>query len=357
MSTSNQSTTESKDAQAIKTEIFDLYSDITKPKSPHRTGRPGKNVAEQAVALGRVAVKYNKSIFDVCEMLHEKKIEQRTIERQNYNLFNRFRLQIGDLCDRFNSYYYNRAKTVDQKIFYDICSTYKQNARPTTSVTELRSCLCDTAARCNATPHAVWAAAEQYMSHSLRAVRNSLDYTKPNYWIRLLLSVIFITLMCLVCDLPRVIKSLSIIESIGFIIATALFTADFVFIFLPVTTQWLRVNKLSTKFLEVLFSVFSFLIVYQFQASKMTSASMPYLMVDIWLIVAIFVMWLITHNKANEVVSQQDHIRDLQDQLQTLRMSEPQQIVEPDTVGHAPKESSRLRLLGMVINPFQRPRF
>ncbi|WP_171016219.1 hypothetical protein [Cutibacterium acnes] len=52
MSTSNQSTTESKDAQAIKTEIFDLYSDITKPKSPHRTGRPGKNVAEQAVALG-----------------------------------------------------------------------------------------------------------------------------------------------------------------------------------------------------------------------------------------------------------------------------------------------------------------
>ncbi|MES6090688.1 hypothetical protein U6M70_01190 [Cutibacterium acnes] len=113
MSTSNQSTTESKDAQAIKTEIFDLYSDITKPKSPHRTGRPGKNVAEQAVALGGVAVKYNKSIFDVCEMLHEKKIEQRTIERQNYNLFNRFRLQIGDLCDRFNSYYYNRAKTVD----------------------------------------------------------------------------------------------------------------------------------------------------------------------------------------------------------------------------------------------------
>ncbi|OFP24363.1 hypothetical protein HMPREF2995_05965 [Propionibacterium sp. HMSC062D02] len=195
------------------------------------------------------------------------------------------------------------------------------------------------------------------MSHSLRAVRNSLGYTKPNYWIRLLLSVIFITLMCLVCDLPRVIKSLSIIESIGFIIATALFTADFVFIFLPVTTQWLRVNKLSTKFLEVLFSVFSFLIVYQFQASKMTSASTPYLMVDIWLIVAIFIMWLITHNKANEVVSQQDHIRDLQDQLQTLRMSEPQQIVEPDTVGHAPKESSRLRLLGMVINPFQRPRF
>ncbi len=143
--------------------------------------------------------------------------------------------------------------------------------------------------------------------------------------------------MCLVCDLPRVIKSLSIIESIGFIIATALFTADFVFIFLPVTTQWLRVNKLSTKFLEVLFSVFSFLIVYQFQASKMTSASTPYLMVDIWLIVAIFIMWLITHNKANEVVSQQDHIRDLQDQLQTLRMSEPQQIVEPDTVGHAPE--------------------
>ena len=114
---------------------------------------------------------------------------------------------------------------------------------------------------------------------------------------------------------------------------------------------------MSTKFLEVLFSVFSFLIVYQFQASKMTSASTPYLMVDIWLIVAIFIMWLITHNKANEVVSQQDHIRDLQDQLQTLRMSEPQQIVEPDTVGHAPKESSRLRLLGMVINPFQRPRF
>ena len=126
---------------------------------------------------------------------------------------------------------------------------------------------------------------------------------------------------------------------------------------MAVTTQWLRVNKLSTKFLEVLFSVFSFLIVYQFQASKMTSASTPYLMVDIWLIVAIFIMWLITHNKANEVVSQQDHIRDLQDQLQTLRMSEPQQIVEPDTVGHAPKESSRLRLLGMVINPFQRPRF
>ena len=80
-------------------------------------------------------------------------------------------------------------------------------------------------------------------------------------------------------------------------------------------------------------------------------------MVDIWLIVAIFIMWLITHNKANEVVSQQDHIRDLQDQLQTLRMSEPQQIVEPDTVGHAPKESSRPRLLGMVSNPFQRPRF
>ena len=357
MSTSNQSTTESKDAQAIKTEIFDLYSDITKPKSPHRTGRPGKNVAEQAVALGGVAVKYNKSIFDVCEMLHEKKIEQRTIERQNYNLFNRFRLQIGDLCDRFNSYYYNRAKTVDQKIFYDICSTYKQNARPTTSVTELRSCLCDTAARCNATPHAVWAAAEQYTSHSLRAARNSLDYAKPNYWIRLLLSVIFIILMCLVCDLPSVIKSLSLIESIGFIVTTALFDADFVLAFLPVTTQWLRVNKLLTKVLEVLFSVFSFLIVYQFQASKMTSASTPYLVVDIWLIIAILVMRLITHNKANEVTSQQDHIRDLQDQLQILRMSDPQQIVEPDTVGHAPKKSSLLRLLGMVINPFQRPRF
>ncbi|MEH0339143.1 hypothetical protein [Cutibacterium namnetense] len=103
MSTSNQSTTESKDAEAIKTEVFDLYSDITKPKSPHRTGRPGKNVAEQAVALGGVAAKYNKSIFYVCEMLHEKKIEQRTIERQNYNLFKRFRLQIGDLCDRITT--------------------------------------------------------------------------------------------------------------------------------------------------------------------------------------------------------------------------------------------------------------
>ena len=303
-----------------------------------------------------MAAKYNKSIFDVCEILHKKKIEQKKKERQDYRLFNRCRFQPEDLCNKFNSLYYSKATTADQIKFYEICSTYKQDARPATSVAELRSCLCDTAARCNATPHAVWAAAEQYMSHSLRAVRNSLDYTKPNYWIRLLLSVIFITLMCLVCDLPRVIKSLSIIESIGFIIATALFTADFVFIFLPVTTQWLRVNKLSTKFLEVLFSVFSFLIVYQFQASKMTSASTPYLMVDIWLIVAIFIMWLITHNKANEVVSQQDHIRDLQDQLQILRMSDPQQIVEPDTVGRTSKESSHLRLLGIVIHPFQRPR-
>ena len=292
----------------------------------------------------------------MCEILHKKKIEQKKKERQDYRLFNRCRFQPEDLCNKFNSLYYSKATTADQIKFYEICSTYKQDARPATSVAELRSCLCDTAARCNATPHAVWAAAEQYMSHSLRAVRNSLDYTKPNYWIRLLLSVIFITLMCLVCDLPRVIKSLSIIESIGFIIATALFTADFVFIFLPVTTQWLRVNKLSTKFLEVLFSVFSFLIVYQFQASKMTSASTPYLMVDIWLIVAIFIMWLITHNKANEVVSQQDHIRDLQDQLQILRMSDPQQIVEPDTVGRTSKESSHLRLLGIVIHPFQRPR-
>ena len=340
MSTSNQNTTEPKDAETIKTEIFDLYSDVT----------------EQIVALGGVAAKYNKSIFDVCEILHEKKIEQKKKERQDYRLFNRCRFQLEDLCNKFNSLYYSKATTADQIKFYEICSTYKQDARPATSVAELRSCLCDTAARCNATPHAVWAAAEQYMSHSLRAVRNSLDYTKPNYWIRLLLSVIFITLVCLVCDLPHVIKSLSLIESIGFIIAIALFTADFVLVFLPVTTQWLRVNKLSTKFLEVLFSVFSFLIVYQFQASKMTSASMPYLMVDIWLIVAIFVMWLITHNKANEVVSQQDHIRDLQDQLQILRMSDPQQIVEPDTVGRTSKESSHLRLLGIVIHPFQRPR-
>jgi len=106
------------------------------------------------------------------------------------------------------------------------------------------------------------------MSHSLRAVKNSLDYTKPNYWIRLLLSVIFITLVCLVCDLPHVIKSLSLIESIGFIIAIALFTADFVLVFLPVTTQWLRVNKLPTKVLEVPFSVFSFLIVYSVPSFK-----------------------------------------------------------------------------------------
>ncbi|WP_165481498.1 hypothetical protein [Cutibacterium acnes] len=63
MSTSNQSTTESKDAQAIKTEIFDLYSDITKPKSPHRTGRPGKNVAEQTVALGGSSRKIQQKYF------------------------------------------------------------------------------------------------------------------------------------------------------------------------------------------------------------------------------------------------------------------------------------------------------
>lgn len=61
MSTSNQNTTEPKDTETIKTEIFDLYSDVT----------------EQIVALGGVAAKYNKSIFDVCEILHEKKIEQK----------------------------------------------------------------------------------------------------------------------------------------------------------------------------------------------------------------------------------------------------------------------------------------
>ena len=252
MSTSNQNTTEPKDAETIKTEIFDLYSDVT----------------EQIVALGGVAAKYNKSIFDVFEILHEKKIEQKKKERQDYRLFNRCRFQLEDLCNKFNSLYYSKATTADQIKFYEICSTYKQDARPATSVAELRSCLCDTAARCNATPHAVWAAAEQYMSHSLRAVKNSLDYTKPNYWIRLLLSVIFITLVCLVCDLPHVIKSLSLIESIGFIIAIALFTADFVLVFLPVTTQWLRVNKLPTKVLEVPFSVFSFLIVYSVPSFK-----------------------------------------------------------------------------------------
>ena len=356
MSTSNQSTTESKDAQAIKTEIFDLYSDITKPKSPHRTDRPGKNVAEQAVALGGVAVKYNKSIFDVCEMLHEKKIEQRTIERQNYNLFNRFRLQIGGLCDRFNSYYYNRAKTVDQKIFYDICSTYKQNARPTTSVTELRSCLCDTGARCDATPHAVWAAAEQYMSHSLGAVKNSLDYAKPNYRALLLLSATFFVIL-LIFSLPNATTSLSPIEIAAFIISAVLFSVVLAIMFLPVTARWTGIYKMSTRILDFLFSVLLFLLSFQFGSSKMTSASTPYLIIDIWLITPTFIMCLIAHNRTNEVVSQQNHIRDLQDQLQTLRMSEPQQIVEPDTVGHAPKESSRLRLLGMVINPFQRPRF
>ena len=77
MSTSNQNTTEPKDAETIKTEIFDLYSDVTKPNSPHKTGKPSKNVTEQIVALGGVAAKYNKSIFDVCEILHEKKIEQK----------------------------------------------------------------------------------------------------------------------------------------------------------------------------------------------------------------------------------------------------------------------------------------
>ena len=197
---------------------------------------------------------------------------------------------------------------------------------------------------------------EQYMSHSLGAVKNSLDYAKPTYRALLLLSATFFVIL-LIFSLPNATTSLSPIEIAAFIISAVLFSVVLAIMFLPVTARWTGIYKMSTRILDFLFSVLLFLLSFQFGSSKMTSASTPYLIIDIWLITPTFIMCLIAHNRTNEVVSQQNHIRDLQDQLQTLRMSEPQQIVEPDTVGHAPKESSRLRLLGMVINPFQRPRF